>query len=308
VVDLGAVDPAAAISIRGLVKRYGDLPAVDGLDLDIRRGEIFALLGPNGAGKTTTVEICEGYRDRDGGEVRVLGEDPASAGREWKSRLGIVLQSGAGDSQLTCRELLRAQAAYYPDPRDPDEVLELVGLTEKAGVRGRALSGGQRRRLDVALGIVGRPALLFLDEPTTGFDPEARRQFWSLIAALRDLGTTMLLTTHYLDEAEALADRVGVIARGRLVEVAVPATLGGRGTAPAVVSWTEEGGRRSEATATPTAFVRELAARFPGEVPDLAIARPTLEDVYLRMIGEPQRVSIAARNERRADRSEGVSQ
>ncbi|MCW2701018.1 MAG: ABC-type multidrug transport system, ATPase component [Blastococcus sp.] len=280
-------DADAAISIRGLAKRYGDFVAVDGLDLDIRRGEIFALLGPNGAGKTTTVEICEGYRSRDAGEVLVLGEDPAAAGRRWKAQLGIVLQSGAGESQLTVRELVRAQASYYPAPRDPDEVLELVGLTEKAGVRGKSLSGGQRRRLDVALGIVGRPTLLFLDEPTTGFDPEARRQFWSLIRSLRELGTTMLLTTHYLDEAEALADRVGVITRGRLVEVAVPSSLGGRETAPAVVSWTEDGARRSEATAAPTALVRDLAGRFPGEVPDLAVTRPTLEDVYLRMIGEP---------------------
>ncbi|RBY93519.1 ABC transporter ATP-binding protein [Blastococcus sp. TF02-8] len=283
------MDQDAAISVRGLVKRYGDFTAVDGLDLDIRRGEIFALLGPNGAGKTTTVEICEGYRRRDAGEVRVLGEDPAEGDRRWKSRLGIVLQSGGGDSQLTVRELLRAQASYYPEPRDADEVLGLVGLTEKAGVRARALSGGQRRRLDVALGIVGRPELLFLDEPTTGFDPEARRQFWALIRSLRDLGTTMLLTTHYLDEAEALADRAGVIARGRLVEVAVPSALGGRGTAPALVSWTEQGARRTEATATPTAFVRELATRFQGEIPDLAVARPTLEDVYLQMIGEAGR-------------------
>jgi ABC-2 type transport system ATP-binding protein len=281
------LDPDAAISVRGLVKRYVDRNAVDGLDLDIRRGEIFALLGPNGAGKTTTVEVLEGYRERDGGEVRVLGVDPAAGGRRWKADLGIVLQSGAGDSQLTCLELLRAQAAYYPDARDPAEVLDLVGLTEKAGSRGRTLSGGQRRRLDVALGIVGRPRLLFLDEPTTGFDPEARRQFWSLIRSLRDLGTTMLLTTHYLDEAEELADRVGVIARGRLVEVAVPAELGGRGQAPAVVHWTEDGVRRTAETATPTAFVAELAGRFPGEVPDLAVARPTLEDVYLKMIGEP---------------------
>jgi len=280
------LDPDAAISIRGLAKRYGDFVAVDGLDLDIRRGEIFALLGPNGAGKTTTVEICEGYRNRDAGEVRVLGADPAHGTRAWKAQLGIVLQSGAGDSQLTCRELLQAQASYYPDPRDPDEVLSLVGLSEKARARGRTLSGGQRRRLDVALGIIGRPTLLFLDEPTTGFDPEARRQFWSLIRSLRELGTTMLLTTHYLDEAEALADRVGVITRGRLVEVAVPSLLGGRETAPAVVTWTEGGVRRSEATPTPTSFVRELAGRFPGEVPDLAVSRPTLEDVYLRMIGE----------------------
>jgi ABC-2 type transport system ATP-binding protein len=281
------LDPDAAISIRGLGKRYGDFTAVDGLDLDIRRGEIFALLGPNGAGKTTTVEICEGYRSRDAGDVRVLGEDPARGRRAWKAQLGIVLQSGSGESQLSVREMLTAQASYYADPRDPDEVLELVGLTEKAGVRGKTLSGGQRRRLDVALGIVGRPTLLFLDEPTTGFDPEARRQFWSLIRSLRELGTTMLLTTHYLDEAEALADRVGVIARGRLIEVAVPAVLGGRETAAAVVSWTENGARQSSQTATPTAFVRELTARFPGEVPDLAVARPSLEDVYLRMIGQP---------------------
>jgi ABC-2 type transport system ATP-binding protein len=281
------LDPDAAISIRGLGKRYGEFTAVDNLDLDIRRGEIFALLGPNGAGKTTTVEICEGYRSRDAGEVRVLGEDPARGKRAWKAQLGIVLQSGSGESQLTVREMLTAQASYYADPRDPDEVLDLVGLTEKAGVRGKTLSGGQRRRLDVALGIVGRPTLLFLDEPTTGFDPEARRQFWSLIRSLRELGTTMLLTTHYLDEAEALADRVGVISRGRLIEVAVPAVLGGRETAAAVVRWTENGTRQSAQTPTPTAFVRELAARFPGEVPDLAVARPTLEDVYLRMIGEP---------------------
>ncbi|SDO36547.1 ABC-2 type transport system ATP-binding protein [Klenkia soli] len=273
--------------MRGLVKSYGGRNAVDGLDLDIRRGEIFALLGPNGAGKTTTVEVLEGYRSRDGGQVAVLGVDPATGGRRWRADIGIVLQSGAGDSQLTCLELLTAQAAYYPDPRDPHEVLELVGLTEKAGARGRSLSGGQRRRLDVALGIVGKPALLFLDEPTTGFDPEARRQFWSLIRSLRELGTTMLLTTHYLDEAEELADRVGVITAGRLVEVAVPAELGGRGQAPAVVSWTEDGLRRTEATQTPTAFVAGLAARFPGEVPDLAVARPTLEDVYLQMIGQP---------------------
>jgi ABC-2 type transport system ATP-binding protein len=280
------LDPEAAISIRGLVKRYGDRAVVDGLDLDIRRGEIFALLGPNGAGKTTTVEICEGYRGRDGGQVQVLGVDPAKGTRRWKADLGIVLQSGAGDSQLSVRELLAARASYFAHPRNPDEVLELVGLTDKAGARGRTLSGGQRRRLDVALGIVGRPRLLFLDEPTTGFDPEARRQFWALIRSLRELGTTMLLTTHYLDEAEELADRVGVISRGQLAEVAVPTALGGRGTAPAVVSWTEGGARRTAETATPTAFVAELAARFPGEVPDLTVSRPTLEDVYLTMIGD----------------------
>jgi ABC-2 type transport system ATP-binding protein len=280
------LDPDAAISIRGLVKRYGEFVAVDKLDLDIRRGEIFALLGPNGAGKTTTVEICEGYRSRDGGEVRVLGGDPARGARAWKARIGIVLQSNSGQSQLSVRETVAARADLYADPLDPDEVLEMVGLTEKARVRGQALSGGQRRRLDVALGIVGRPELLFLDEPTTGFDPEARRQFWALIRSLRELGTTMLLTTHYLDEAESLADRVGVITRGRLAQVAVPALLGGRETAPVVVSWSEDGVRHSVETATPTAFVRDLAARFPGEVPDLSVARPTLEDVYLRMIDD----------------------
>ena len=280
------LDPEAAISIRGLGKRYGEFVAVDHLDLDIARGEIFALLGPNGAGKTTTVEICEGYRSRDVGELRVLGTDPAQGGRAWKAQLGIVLQSNSGESQLTVREMVASRADLYADPRDPDEVLELVGLTEKARVRGQSLSGGQRRRLDVALGIVGRPALLFLDEPTTGFDPEARRQFWSLVRSLRELGTTMLLTTHYLDEAEALADRVGVISHGRLVEVAVPALLGGRETAPALVSWTENGARRTAETTMPTALVRELAGRFPGEVPDLAVVRPTLEDVYLQMIGE----------------------
>ena len=281
------LDPSAAISIRGLVKRYGDFVAVDGIDLDIRRGEIFALLGPNGAGKTTTVEICEGYRARDAGEVRVLGQDPAESGRAWKAQLGIVLQSNSGQSQLTVRETVASRADLYADPRDPDEVLELVGLTEKARVRGQALSGGQRRRLDVALGIVGRPTLLFLDEPTTGFDPEARRQFWSLIRSLRELGTTMLLTTHYLDEAEALADRVGVIARGSLAQVAVPALLGGRETAPALVSWTEGGAaaprrprrrRRSCGSWPPASPARCRTWPSPG---------PTLEDVYLRMIGEP---------------------
>ena len=250
------LDPDAAISVRGLVKRYGDRAAVDGLDLDIRRGEIFALLGPNGAGKTTTVEVLEGYRKRDGGDVRVLGVDPARGGRRWKGQLGIVLQSGAGDSQLSVRELLTARASYYGEPRDPDEVLELVGLTDKAGARGRTLSGGQRRRLDVALGIVGRPRLLFLDEPTTGFDPEARRQFWALIRSLRDLGTTMLLTTHYLDEAEALADRVGVISKGRLLVVEETAALLSR-----------LGERR---------LAVKFARRLEGPLPDLAAAKGEL--------------------------------
>ena len=210
------------VSIRGLVKRYGDHVAVDGLDLDIHRGEVFALLGPNGAGKTTTVEVLEGHRRADAGEVSVLGEDPGSAGQAWRSRIGIVSQTSKESPELTVEEMVRHFAAYYPSPRDPDEVIASVGLEEKRRARAAKLSGGQRRRLDVALGMVGDPELLFLDEPTTGFDPEARRQFWQLVRDLRTGGTTILLTTHYLDEAEQLADRVGVIARGRLVALDTP--------------------------------------------------------------------------------------
>ena len=277
----------SAVSVRGLRKTYGSTVAVDGLDLEIGRGEIFALLGPNGAGKTTTVEILEGYRSRTAGEVSVLGHDPGHPNGHWRSRIGIVMQSLNDAAELTVEEMVRHFARYYPDPRDPDEVIEMVGLTEKRGARARQLSGGQRRRLDVALGILGRPELIFLDEPTTGFDPEARRQFWSLIRRLHAEGTTVLLTTHYLEEAEALADRVGVVARGRLLAVDSPQTLGGRATAQATVSWREDGAPRAERTATPTACVGLLAARFGGEVPDLVVARPTLEDVYLDLIGEP---------------------
>src|SRR5436190_15375730 len=247
------MDNGAAVMVRDLRKSYRDVAAVRGIDLEINRGEVFALLGPNGAGKTTTVEILEGFRRRDHGTVDVLGEDPPRAGRAWRARIGIVLQLASAGPEVTVLEIVRHFAAFYPASRRAEEAIDLVGLTGKAQSRIGQLSGGQTRRLDVALGIVGRPRLLFLDEPTTGFDPEARRQFWSLIRSLRELGTTMLLTTHYLDEAEALADRVGVIAQGRLVEVAVPASLGGRENAPAVVSWTEDGVRRTEATATPTA-------------------------------------------------------
>lgn len=277
----------AAIRVRGLRKAYAGTSAVDGVDLEVRRGEVFALLGPNGAGKTTTVEVLEGYRDRDAGEVDVLGTDPAHATAAWRDRIGIVLQDAGDVADLTVAETVHHFAGYYATPRDPDAVIEAVGLTGKRGARGRQLSGGQRRRLDVALGIVGDPELLFLDEPTTGFDPEARRRFWALIAGLRDEGTTILLTTHYLDEAEALADRLAVIAAGRIVEVATPATLGGRAGAHARVSWTDaDGQRRHQESSTPTALVRELALVAPdGEVRDLAVARPTLEDVYLRMIG-----------------------
>ena len=211
-----------AITVRGLSRSYGAFKAVDGVDLDVRRGEIFALLGPNGAGKTTTVEILEGYRHRDAGTVSVLGHDPAQPTRAWRRRIGIVLQGNGDLLQLTVNEIVRHFATFYPSPRDVDEVIEVCGLQEKRGTRTINLSGGQRRRVDVALGILGRPELVFMDEPTTGFDPEARRQFWDLIGSLRAEGTTVLLTTHYLDEAEHLADRVAVIAAGHILEVATP--------------------------------------------------------------------------------------
>ncbi|RLK13454.1 ABC-2 type transport system ATP-binding protein [Micromonospora sp. M71_S20] len=275
-----------AISVRGLRKAYGDNVAVAGVDLDVHRGEVFALLGPNGAGKTTTVEILEGYRRRDAGDVDVLGSDPARPAPDWRSRVGIVLQGTGEFDELTVAEVVRHFAGFYADADDPDKVVERVGLAGKAKARTHTLSGGQKRRLDVALGIVGRPELLFLDEPTTGFDPEARREFWDLIRDLAAAGTTIVLTTHYLDEAEALADRVGVIAGGRVVEVATPDQLGNRREALATVSWrTPEGARETAESATPTALVAELAARFGGEVPGLTVTRPTLEDIYLRMIG-----------------------
>ena len=282
----GPTGDDAAISVRGLCKSYAGGPAVSDLDLEVRRGEVFALLGPNGAGKTTTVEILEGFRRRDAGEVRVLGVDPAHPTRTWRSRVGIVLQGTGEFDTLTVAEVVHHFAAFYPAPDDPDEVIARVRLTPKSGARTHTLSGGQKRRLDVALGIIGRPELLFLDEPTTGFDPEARREFWDLIRDLAAGGTTILLTTHYLDEAEALADRVGVIVGGRLVEVAAPTQLGGRAEALATVSWrTPDGSVRHVETPTPTALVAELATRFGGEVPGLTVSRPSLEDVYLRMIG-----------------------
>ena len=280
------MDEQLAISVRGLRKTYGGTAAVDGLDLDVRRGEVFALLGPNGAGKTTTVEILEGYRRRDAGEVSVLGVDPTHADARWRSRVGIVLQGTGEFDELTVTEVVHHFAGFYPDPEDPEKVIGRVGLTSKASARTHALSGGQKRRLDVALGIIGRPELLFLDEPTTGFDPEARREFWELIRDLAAAGATIVLTTHYLEEAEALADRVGVIAGGALIEVATPARLGDRESALATVSWrTPDGGVERAESATPTALVGELAARFGGEVPGLTVTRPSLEDVYLRMIG-----------------------
>ena len=276
------------ISVAGLRKSYGSNTAVDGLDLEIEQGEIFALLGPNGAGKTTTVEILEGFRDRDSGDVRVLDFDPSTkghAGQQWRDRIGIVLQSTADAGDLTVYESVSHFATYYENPKDPREVIELVGLTDKSDALGRTLSGGQRRRLDVALGIIGNPELLFLDEPTTGFDPEARRAFWQLIRKLRDEGATILLTTHYLDEAEALADRVAVINRGRIIEVSTPDQLGGRATSLATVSWRDGIELREEKSANPTALVSKLSQQFGGEIPELNVRRASLEDIYLEMIG-----------------------
>jgi ABC-2 type transport system ATP-binding protein len=285
--------PEPAVFVRGLRKGYQGQPAVDGIDLDIGRGEIFALLGPNGAGKTTTIAILAGQRARDAGTVHVLGRDPAgagrgSAGRHWRARVGIVAQSAATVPELTVTELVSHIAGFYPAPRGVPEVIALTGLAGKAGARVGTLSGGQARRLDVALAVVGRPELLFLDEPTTGFDPEARRQFWDLIRQLSQDGTTILLTTHYLDEAEALASRIAVIRAGRLVAQGAPSELGGRDGA-ATVGWDAPGGRRSERTATPAGLVARLAREFGGEVPGLTVTRPTLEDTYLQLIEEGAR-------------------
>jgi ABC-2 type transport system ATP-binding protein len=279
---------SSVINVRGLAKSYGSNQAVAGIDLSIAQGEIFALLGPNGAGKTTTVEILEGFRDRDSGEVTVLGTDPSlkgEAGRIWRNRIGIVLQSTSDAGDLSVRDTVAHFAKYYSNPRDVDEVVSAVGLDEKSKELIRTLSGGQRRRLDVALGIIGSPELLFLDEPTTGFDPKARRAFWALIEDLRKTGTTILLTTHYLDEAEALADRVAVINHGLIVEVSTPALLGGRATSLATVSWLGADGSKSERTDNPTALIKKLTESFKGEIPELTVKRASLEDIYLEMIG-----------------------
>ncbi|WP_327357464.1 ABC transporter ATP-binding protein [Streptomyces sp. NBC_01304] len=286
-------DAELAVDVSGLRKRYGDVIAVDGIDLAIRPGEVFGILGPNGAGKSTTVEILQGNRTRDAGEVTVLGADPAAATRDWRSRVGIVWQDESAPAELTVRETVRHFARYYPKPRDPESVIDLVGLGTKAGSRVKALSGGQRRRLDVALGVIGGPELLLLDEPTTGFDPAARRQFWELIRMLAAEGTTIVLTTHYLEEAEALAQRLAVIAAGRVVAEGEPAELRHRFGTEATVEWTEhDGARRSERTATPTRTVAELTGRFDGEIPGLRIGRPTLEDVYLRLTGQLDDVHV----------------
>jgi ABC-2 type transport system ATP-binding protein len=274
------------ISIKGLRKSYGETEAVRGIDLEVNRGEVFAFLGPNGAGKTTTVEILEGYRKRSGGEVAVLGEDPERARRDWRQRIGIVLQSCRLDPYLTVRESLDLYAGYYANPRPVGEVLELVGLDGKADARTGKLSGGQQRRLDVGMALVGDPELLFLDEPTTGFDPGARRQAWEAIAGLRELGKTVFLTTHYMDEAQHLADRVAILADGEVVARGAPEELGDRDSQPTVITYRGPEGEVSLTTATPVETLNELTGRALAEgfaLEGLEVKRPSLEDVYLEL-------------------------
>jgi ABC-2 type transport system ATP-binding protein len=281
-----AGEPGAAVHVRGLRRVYGDTVAVDGIDFDIARGETFALLGPNGAGKSTTIEILEGYRTRTSGEVSVLGVDPARGGLDWKARIGIVLQSTGESGLYTVREQIAHFAGFYASPRDVDEVIAAVGLQAKAKTRIGKLSGGQRRRVDVALGIVGRPQMLFLDEPTTGFDPEARREFWKLILQLKAEGTTILLTTHYLDEAAQLSDRAGVIADGRLIAIGDIGSIGGADARVPLVRWRDAAGRvQEERTHEPGRLVASITASTGAEPAELEVVRPSLEDVYLELVG-----------------------
>jgi ABC-2 type transport system ATP-binding protein len=288
----------SAIEITELRKSYDGTLVIDDLDLAIEQGEVFALLGPNGAGKTTTVEICEGFRRPDGGRVRVLDTDPRRASAGWRARIGIVAQQTTDFEDVTVAEAVGIVAGLFPHARPAADVIDAVGLTGVRNVRGNKLSGGLRRRLDVALGIVGGPELLFLDEPTTGFDPESRRQFWELIEALNASGVTILLTTHYLDEAERLADRVGVIAAGRVLDVGPPSVIGGRDGAEATVRWLADDGPHEQRTTEPTALVTALARQHGGEVPGLVVERPTLEDVYVRMIERANQAQAARREAR----------
>jgi ABC-2 type transport system ATP-binding protein len=274
------------ISVSGLRKSYGEVEAVRGVDLEVRAGEVFAFLGPNGAGKTTTIEILEGYRRRNAGEVSVLGADPEHADREWRERIGIVLQSCRLDPYLTVRESLALYAGYYRAPRPIEETIDLVGLAGKADARASSLSGGQQRRLDVGMALIGDPELIFLDEPTTGFDPSARRQAWETIAGLRELGKTILLTTHYMDEAQRLADRVAVIVAGRVVARGTPEDLGDRENRPARITWREQGREVELETTTPVETLNELTGRALAEgreLEGLEVRRPSLEDVYLEL-------------------------
>ncbi|MFF5103406.1 ABC transporter ATP-binding protein [Streptomyces sp. NPDC000134] len=274
------------VRARGLTMSYGDIDVLHGVDLDLHRGEVLALLGPNGAGKTTTVEILEGFRRRSAGDVRVLGTDPERGGDAWRARIGLVLQSWRDHRRWRVAELLTHFAAYYADARDPAELLALVGLTDQAGRQVDRLSGGQRRKLDVALGIVGRPELLFLDEPTTGFDPEARHEFHLLIERLaEDEGVTVLLTTHDLGEAERLADRIAILVGGRIRAHGTPAELARRAAARAEVRWTaDDGTPRRRRTDDPSRLVWELHRDATGPIAGLEVRRPTLEDTYLHML------------------------
>ncbi len=277
---------SVAIEVRGLAKRYGDVEAVRGIDFVVARGEVFGLLGPNGAGKTTTVEILEGHRQRTAGAVSVLGHDPQRRERALRERVGIVLQSCGIYRHVTAREAVAHWAGFYPRPRDVDEVLALAGLGEQAGVRTGRLSGGQLRRLDFALALVGDPELIFLDEPTTGFDPAARRQAWDTVRSLRDLGKTVLLTTHYLDEAQALADRVAIVQDGRILAQGAPGDLGAGATRYRVAWRDADGEAHEQVTDDPTALLHELTtdALARGErLEELSVTRPTLEDVYLEL-------------------------
>jgi ABC-2 type transport system ATP-binding protein len=273
-----------AVTVENLRKRYGDHEALRGVSFELGEGEVFSLLGPNGAGKTTAIEILEGYRRRDEGTVSVLGEDPARASRAWRGRIGVVLQSSAMYETLTVRESLSAFAGYYERPRPVDEVIAVVGLGERADTRVSRLSGGQRRRLDFGLALVGDPELIFLDEPTTGFDPGARRNAWDAIRSLRALGKTILLTTHYLDEAEQLSDRVAVLREGSIVAEGAPADL--TRTPVTEIRWREDGHVRVERTREPTRVLHELTSRAleaGRELEQLEVRRPTLEDVYLQL-------------------------
>jgi len=310
--DMGGI----AVEVSDLRKSYGAVEAVKGISFELAEGECLAMVGPNGAGKTTTVEILEGFRPRSGGDVRVLGLDPETAGRDFRERIGIVLQSSGLDRNLTVRELVYFYSGYYPHPRNVDETVELVGLAEKRDTRVKALSGGQQRRLDLALGIVGDPDLIFLDEPTTGFDPSARRHSWELVDSLRDLGKSILLTTHYMDEAQNLADRVVVIAGGSIVAEGSPESLGGRDLAEAVISFRLPPGLSLAdlpgalpsqpqlrdghvllRTATPTVALNLLTGWAVGrgeELEALTVMRPSLEDVYLQLTGEGDAAAPAA--------------
>jgi ABC-2 type transport system ATP-binding protein len=282
--------PAAAISVHGLRKSYGEYEALREISFEIAEGEVFGLLGPNGAGKTTTIEILEGYRSRDAGEVDVLGFDPERAGSAFRERIGVVLQQSQLWPTLTVGETHRLFAGYYDRPRDVDEVIALVGLDEKRDARVKTLSGGQKRRLDLGVALVGDPDLVFLDEPTTGFDPAARRAAWEMIRSLRSLGKTILLTTHYLDEAEQLADRVAVLREGRIIREGTPAELTG-GTNETEVRYRQDGHEVVIHTSEPTRLLQELtaAALADGrEVEGLQVRRPTLEDVYLSLTADEE--------------------